>query len=107
MSLTVNTTEAASPPLPGAEPRVFADVTFDNSYAEGGEAFTPESVGFSQFSVDPIPAITHGSESEELQACAVYYAEEALHILDAATGKEMAKEKDMSHVTARVTCYGT
>ncbi len=104
MALTVTSHQTARPP--GAEERRIVKVKFDNSYAEGGESFTPSDVGLRRFDVDPVCNIIHGSESSELRAAAVYYASEKLHIHDAATGKEMAKEKDMSKVEALVTCYG-
>lgn len=93
------------------EPRVgsfqtVTEVTFDNSYAEGGEAFTPADAGLSSFDFTPLCFVISGSEAEANPVNTAYYKEEKLHLIDGKTSKEMAKEKDMSKVKVLVLAAG-
>lgn len=92
---------------PGSELRTVTDVTFDASYAEGGETVTPANLGLSRVDWAECSVIA-GSESAELQVAAAKYDEEKelLHLIDVKTGKELAKEKDVSKVVVRVVAYG-
>ena len=93
--------------VPGDEVETITDVTFDNSYAEGGEAVTPADLGLARVTRSSCE-IVNGTESAELQVTSAHYdeEEELLHLLDAATGKELAKEKDASKVVVRVHALG-
>lgn len=82
-------------------------VTMDNSYAEGGEPLTPAQLGLNVVEQVVGCDITAGPESEEWIAYADYTpSTEKLHLFSAKTGKELAKEKDMSKVVVRVTVRG-
>lgn len=101
MALTVTQT---------SEPRNFAfftitEVTFDNSYASGGELLTPAELGLATVH-DSICTIVTGSESSTLRPTNAYYKEEKLHLIDSATGKEIEATKDMSKVVVKVFAFG-
>jgi hypothetical protein len=91
--------------VPGAERRTVTDVTFDNSYAEGGEPLTAEQLGLNSVDV-AVCSLIHGSESTELLAGAAWYSGGKLHLLDVKTGKEVASTKDMSKVVVQVVAFG-
>lgn len=93
---------------PGSELRTVTDVTFDASYAEGGEKVTPADLGGLSRVDWAECSVIAGSESAELQVAAAKYDEEKelLHLIDVKTGKELAKEKDVSKVVVRVVAYG-
>lgn len=101
MALTLSTLQSAS----NAGFMTVTEVTFDNNYAEGGEAFTPANAGLSSFTHTPICTLVNGSESEKWVTGA-WYASEKLHLLDAKTGKELAKETDVSKVKVLVFAFG-
>lgn len=105
LAVAVASKQTARPP--GAEERTVTDVTFDNSYAEGGEKVTPENLGLTRVEYAECTVI-HGTESAELQVASAWYDEEKelLHLVDVGTGKELAKEKDASKVKVRVVAYG-
>lgn len=99
------TKQTARPP--GADEMTVTDVTFDNSYAEGGEKVTPEDLGLTRV-VHAESYVIHGTESAELRVAFAHYDEETelLHLFDAATGKELAGTKDASKVKVRVLAWG-
>ncbi len=100
MAATVSSVQSA------AHPQFYTvtDVTLDNSYAEGGEEVTAAQLNLA--SVDfAICNILNGSESEEWVSEA-YYSAGKVHLISAKTGKEVAKEKDMSKVKVRVLAFG-
>lgn len=81
-------------------------VTFDSSYLEGGEAFTPAQAGLISFAVDPICQVVVGTEEATVRAVTCYYETEKLHLIDSATGKEVASTKNMEKVKVRVWAFG-
>lgn len=83
------------------------DVTLDSSYAEGGEPLTAAELGMA--SVDfATCSVKNGSESEAVPIMGPWYdpAKALLHLNDAKTQKELAKEKDVSKVVVRVLAFG-
>lgn len=101
MALTVKTLKE-----PGV-PKFYTvtEVTFSNSYTEGGEVFTPAKAGLATID-HALCQLVNGSESAELRPSVCFYSGEKLHLIDSATGKEMAKEKDMSKVKVQVFAFG-
>lgn len=102
MSVTVSTVQR--PTLPTFY--TVTDVTLDSSYAEGGEPVTAVQLGLAV--VDHAWCnIKNGPESEEWVAGAWFTASDMkVHLQNAKTGKELAKEKDMSKVVVRVFAFG-
>lgn len=83
------------------------EVTFDSSYLEGGEAFTPANAGLS--SIDAAWCqIIHGDEAKtaEMFVSEVWYEGEKLHALDAKTGLEVASTKNMEKLKVLVFALG-
>lgn len=80
-------------------------ITLDNSYAEGGEEIPLLGLNVVE---DIIGAdIQAGPESEEWIAYATYTpTTNKIHLFSAKTGKELAKEKDMSKVVVNVRARG-
>lgn len=104
MGLTLTTLQ--TPVSVGSTFRSVTEAVFDNSYAEGGEAFTPANAGLLRFDHAPTVSVVNGSESETNPVDSAYYGSEKLHLTDGKTSKEMAKEKDMSKVKVIVTAHG-
>lgn len=82
-------------------------VTFDNSYAEGGEPVTAAELGFRRV-VKSSWQLLNGSEEATVRPTNCWYTPSTakLHLLDSATGKEVAKEKDMSKVKVEGEVFG-
>jgi hypothetical protein len=104
MSLSVASVQGQT--VPGAEVRTVNKVTFDSSYASGGETLTPAQLGLSSVSFIHADIIA-GSESSTLRPTNAYYSEGKLHLIDSATGNEVESTKDMSKVVVQVTAYGS
>lgn len=82
-------------------------VTLDNSYAEGGEAVTASQLGLA--SVDfAICTVVNGTEASEKWVSGAWYTPSTakVHLQDAKTGKELAKEVDASKVKIQVVAFG-
>jgi hypothetical protein len=103
MALSASTVERAR--VPGAERRSVTNVTFDSSYAEGGEPLTPSELGLRRVTFATC-SIIHGSESSTLRPGSAYYENEKLHLIDNATGKEVSGTSDMSKVVVQVVAFG-
>lgn len=105
MALTVAAVQTARPP--GAERRVIKEVTFDSSYLENGEPLTAAELGLKKVTFADCN-ITNGSEEATVRPAIAYYtpSTEKLHLIDSATGKEVASTKDMSKVKVQVVAYG-
>lgn len=105
MSVTVSKDPTAS--IPGAERRTITEITFDSSYAEGGEALTAKQLGL-RIVEATVCNVIHGSESTELLAIAAFYTPSTskIHLIDVKTGKEVASTKDMSKVVVQVLAFG-
>ena len=81
------------------------EVTFDSSYAEGGESFTPAQAGLA--SIDhAFVTVVNGSEEATVRPTNCFYKEEKLHLIDSATGKEVAGTKNMEKVKVQVFAFG-
>ena len=102
MALTLSTVQPAA----NTGFYTLTEATFDNSYEEKGEAFTPANAGLASFSHAPLCFVINGSEAEANPVDTAYYKEEKLHLIDGKTAKEMAKEKDMSKVKVLVLAFG-
>lgn len=89
----------------GSQKETVYDVTFDESYAEGGETIDPSLVGLNYIERANC-AVVNGSEAEANPVSDAYHKEGKLHLIDGKTSKEMAKEKDMKKVVVRVTSRG-
>lgn len=86
--------------------RTVTDVTCSEKYVEGGESLTAANLGLA--TVDyAICQLKNGSEGEDFIAAAYYDPAKALlHLIDAKTGKEVAKEVNASKVVVRVIAHG-
>lgn len=103
MSLTV--TNTANPRNCGYGFIALSEVTFDSSYASGGEPLTPAELGLT--SIDFCNCdIVNGSESSTLRPTNCFYKEEKLHLIDSATGKEMESTKNMEKVKVQIAAFG-
>jgi hypothetical protein len=93
--------------IPGAERVTVTTVTFDNSYLEGGEPLTAKELGLRTVNY-AICTMTNGSEEATVRAGDPYYtpATSKIHLIDNATGKEVASTKDMSKVVVQVVAFG-
>lgn len=92
------------------EPRLFrfytlTEVAFDSSYLEGGEVFTPAQAGLATINM-AFCTIINGSEEATVRPTNCYYSEEKLHLIDSATGKEVASTKNMEKVKVLVFAFG-
>lgn len=87
------------PYIEGGEYISVVEWTGDNSYAEGGEAFTLQEAGFGK---EAVFRYANTCWVKQLTEQVVYnptlanYDGSKVHLIDAATGKELAKEKDVS-----------
>lgn len=105
MALTIS--NVLKPTVIGNKRLSIKEVTFDSSYAEGGESFTPAKAGLKK--IDAAWAVvTHGDEakSETVEPASVYYASEKLHVIDSESGKELAKEKNLEKFKCLVFSIG-
>ena len=106
MALTVSVGGDCDLAKPSPQPRElgfhmkFADITFDSSYATGGEAITAAALGYTELvGLAPV-ASTH---------------EEYAYMYDSANGKiavyaagaEATGSADLSGVTTKFVCFGT
>lgn len=82
-----------------------SEVTFDNSYASGGEPLTAAELGLQAVDFANCDIVA-GSESSTLRPANCFYKEAKLHLIDTATGKEMEATKDMSKVKVQVAAFG-
>lgn len=103
MALTL--TRVGRPRKNGNKKEIDWDITWDSSYASGGEEVTARELGMRR--VDDVNAkFLSGSESATLRPTNCYYSGGKFHLIDSATGKEMEATKDMSKVKTRVTVIG-
>ena len=101
MALTV--TEVSRNQGPGNRMEVIATVTFDSSYATGGESLTPASLGFQTF--DYVGLTTSGGyvfEYDHANSKVKAYWPEA----DGAAMAEVASTTDLSAITCRIRAIG-
>lgn len=105
MALTVTNVLPLPYRVVGNQKETAYDVTFDESYAEGGEPITNAELGLSIIERTQCD-VRNGSESETNPVDNGYHKELKLHLIDGKTSKEMAKEKDMSKVVLRVISRG-
>jgi hypothetical protein len=103
MSVTVS--KAPKGRIPGAERITVSEITFDDSYAEDGEPLTAKQLGLRIVDA-AVCTVIHGSESSELRPAAAFYSGGKLHLIDTATGKEVASTKNMSKVVVQVVAFG-
>lgn len=104
MALTLTTLQ--TPQSIGSTFRSVTQAVFDNSYAEGGEAFTPANAGLAAFDHAPQCQVINGSEAEANPVDTSYHGSEKLHLIDGKTSKEMAATKNMEKVKVIVTAFG-
>lgn len=103
MALTV--TEVSRNQGPGNRMEVIATVTFDSSYATGGESLTPASLGFQTF--DFVSVTTSGGcvfEYDHTNSKVKAYWINA--IPDGAATAEVASTTDLSAFTCRIRAIG-
>jgi hypothetical protein len=92
--------------VPGTEKKTVTQVTFDNSYAAGGEPLTAAQLGLKKVK-EAHCDIVHGSEAEGIASSAFYdVATGLIHLQNTKTGKEVVAAVDCSHVIVSVTAYG-
>lgn len=103
MALTVSNTVA--PVVPRF--LTVTEATFDSSYLENGEVFTPANAGLTTIDAAWCQII-HGDEAKttEMFVSEVWYAGEKLHALDAKTGLEVASTKNMEKLKVLVFAIG-
>jgi hypothetical protein len=91
-----------SPYIEGAEYVQLVEWTGDNSYEAGGEAFSLIEAGFGKEAVFKYANtcwIKNLSEQAVYQPTGAWFDGTKVHIVDNATGKELAGTKDVSKVT--------
>jgi len=93
--------------VPGSETLTETDITFDNSYAEGGEPVTAAQLQLNRVTSGWCQ-VKNGSEAEATPVVSAFFDAEKMliHLNDSKTGKELAKEKDCSKVVIRVFALG-
>ena len=91
--------------VPGSEKRTITKVTFDNSYAEGGEALTAAQLGLKKVK-SALCQVIHGSEAEGSPTAWYEPSTSKIHLIGSKTGKEVAGAVDCSKVVVEVTAYG-
>lgn len=103
MALTV--TEVSRNQGPGNRMEVIATVTFDSSYATGGESLTPASLGFQTF--DFVSVTTSGgyvfSYDHTNSKVKAYWVDTST---DGAPLAEVASTTDLSAITCRIRAIG-
>lgn len=104
MGLTLTTLQ--TPRSVGGTFMSVTEATFDSSYLEGGEAFTPANAGLTAFDYAPSCQVVNGSEAEANPVNTAYYGNELLHLIDGKTSKEMATTKNMEKVKVIITAFG-
>lgn len=107
--MAVKTTVVRTATVPGNRRRTTSNVTCSEKYVEGGEKLTPADLGLTRIEAgDAICNIKNPSEAEETSVSAAFYdaEKELLHLWAAKTGKELAKEKDVSKLVVQVTAWG-
>ena len=110
MALTVESVASGGLPyrVVGSQREVQKVVTFDNSYASEGESLPVSELGLIVLDSLPSCEVIAGTESSTLRAVTAYYttADNKIHLIDSATGKEVEGTKDMSKVKVLVTARG-
>lgn len=81
------------------------EVTFDSSYLLEGEVFTPAMAGMQSIDHAWTQMLT-GSEEATVRPTSCSYSGEKLHLIDSATGKEVASTKNMEKVKVLVFAIG-
>ena len=106
--MAVSTARVRKPTVPGAERFTVTTVTFDSSYQEGGEPLTPKELGLKRVTF-AICVVTNGSEEATVRATDPFYtpSTEKIHLIDNATGKEVASTKNMEKVKVQVFAFGS
>lgn len=104
MSVTVANVLDLPYRIVGKQKETVTDVTFDESYTEGGEALTPANLGLNR--VERATCTIQAVEGSVNVANAAYDDEEELvHLFDE-TPAEVAKEANVKGVVARVVARG-
>lgn len=93
--------------VPGKAKLTVTKVTFDNSYQEGGEPLTATQLGLRRVVYSQCQII-NGSEEATVRPTNCFYTPSTakIHLIDSATGKEVASTKDMSKCVAEVFAWG-
>lgn len=97
------------PAIPGNTWEAVVKWVGDNSYAENGEPLTLRECGFGPeavFSYATTLSVQNLTEQAVYRVTNAFYDGSKVHLYDNATGKELAKEKDASKITAwfKVVC---
>ncbi len=93
------------PFVPGNDWRTVVKWVGDSSYAEGGEALSLRECGFGPeavFSYANTLRVENKTEQAVFVPTTVTYDGTKVHVYDSATGKELAKEKDISKLTVYI-----
>lgn len=110
--MAVATEQVLSGGLPyrvvGAQRETITNVTFDNSYASGGEPLAVSALGLNVLDGPPVVTVLAGTESATVRVSDVSYvtSTEKLKAIDNATGKEVEAGKDLSKVVVQVVARG-
>ncbi|HEU5115577.1 MAG TPA: hypothetical protein VFT74_02770 [Isosphaeraceae bacterium] len=107
MAVSVSNVLSVPYRISGNQRKTVYDVTFDSSYAEGGEPLTQKELGLSKIEYAEV-TFKNGTEASEKWVAAGEYtpSEEKIHLQDLKTGKELAKETNCEKVKVRVVSYG-
>lgn len=105
--MAVTTTRTQKQRVPGNQKFTVTSVTFDSSYAEGGEPLTAAQLGLTKVDF-AMCNLTNGTEASEKWVMAPFYTPSTskIHLQDAKTGKELAKEVNCEKVTVTVVAFG-
>lgn len=97
-------TKVREPYVPGNDWRAIVTWVGDNSYAEGGEALTLRECGFGPeavFSHANTLFVQNLTEQAVFRPTTARFDGTKVRVFDDVTGKELAKEKDISKLTVQ------
>jgi hypothetical protein len=91
----------------GAQRETITNVTMDSSYLEGGEPLTAAQLGLNIVD-STVCNVIAGTESSTLRGIAAYYTPSTslIHVIDDATGKEVASTGNLEKVVVQVVARG-
>lgn len=105
--MAVTTSRLSKSKVPGKSRTSITKVTFDSSYLEGGEPLTAKELGLRRV-ISSQCFIINGSEEATVRPTNCYYTPSTalIHLIDSATGKEVASTKNMEKVVVEVHASG-
>lgn len=109
MALTISNVDSRSDDVWGRHKVRIVSVTFDSSYATGGESLTPNNVGLAQFDI-VIPSVDANAEGGHVVQYD-YTAQTLMVFVEESTAAggpllEAASATDLDGLVVRVLCVG-